>query len=55
MARRLRHGRDLGEPFDFLTWFEFDPEHAKAFDDEAGAGAQIEFTQARRSSAASFS
>ena len=25
VARRLHHGRDLGEPFDFLTWFEFAP------------------------------
>lgn len=33
VARRLHHGRELGEPFDFLTWFEFAPEHAKAFDD----------------------
>ncbi len=33
MARRLHHSRDLGEPFDFLTWFEFTPEHAKAFDE----------------------
>jgi hypothetical protein len=24
-ARRLHHSRDLGEPFDFLTWFEFAP------------------------------
>jgi hypothetical protein len=23
VARRLHHGRDLDEPFDFLTWFEF--------------------------------
>ena len=23
MARRLYHGRDLGGPFDFLTWFEY--------------------------------
>jgi len=23
VARRLHHGRDLGEPFDFLTWFEY--------------------------------
>ena len=23
VARRLYHARDLGEPFDFLTWFEF--------------------------------
>ena len=33
VARRLHHGRDLGEPFDFLTWFEFAPEHADAFDE----------------------
>jgi len=33
IARRLHHGRDLGEPFDFLTWFEFAPEHAAAFEE----------------------
>jgi len=33
VARRLHHGRDLGEPFDFLTWFEFAPEHAVAFEE----------------------
>jgi chlorite dismutase len=33
VARRLLHCRDLGEPFDFLTWFEFAPEHTKAFDE----------------------
>jgi chlorite dismutase len=32
IARRLHHARDLGEPFDFLTWFEFAPEHETAFD-----------------------
>jgi hypothetical protein len=32
VARRLHHSRDLGEPFDFLTWFEFAPEHEAAFD-----------------------
>lgn len=32
IARQLHHSRDLGEPFDFLTWFEFAPEHAAAFD-----------------------
>lgn len=32
VARRLHHGRELGEPFDFLTWFEFAPEHEAAFD-----------------------
>jgi chlorite dismutase len=33
VARRLHHSRDLGEPFDFLTWFEFAPEHEPAFDE----------------------
>lgn len=33
IARKLHHGRDLGEPFDFLTWFEFAPEHISAFDE----------------------
>lgn len=33
IARRLHHGRDLGEPFDFLTWFEFAPEHEALFDE----------------------
>ncbi len=33
VARQLYHARDLGEDFDFLTWFEFAPEHAPAFDD----------------------
>lgn len=32
IARRLHHSRDLGEPFDFLTWFEYAPEHEAAFD-----------------------
>ncbi|SEG66566.1 MULTISPECIES: chlorite dismutase family protein [unclassified Methylobacterium] len=32
VARRLHHCRDLGEPFDFLTWFEFAPEHESAFE-----------------------
>jgi hypothetical protein len=34
VARRLHHCRDLGEqePFDFLTWFEFAPSDAPAFD-----------------------
>jgi hypothetical protein len=34
IARRLYHCRDLGpeEPFDFLTWFEFRPDHEEAFD-----------------------
>jgi hypothetical protein len=33
IARRLYHCRDLGEPFDFLTWFEYAPEHADAFEE----------------------
>jgi hypothetical protein len=36
IARRLHHSRDLGEPFDFLTWFEFAPAHAAAFDELLG-------------------
>jgi len=33
IARRLHHGHDLGEPFDFLTWFEYEPREADAFED----------------------
>jgi chlorite dismutase len=33
VARRLHHGRDLGEPFDFLTWFEFAPQDAAGFEE----------------------
>jgi chlorite dismutase len=35
IARRLHHCRDLpgGEPFDFLTWFEFAPTHEARFED----------------------
>lgn len=33
VARRLHHCRELGEPFDFLTWFEYAPEHERAFDE----------------------
>ncbi|MFJ9535597.1 chlorite dismutase family protein [Herbaspirillum sp. NPDC101396] len=34
IARRLHHCRDLAavQPFDFLTWFEFAPADAAAFD-----------------------
>lgn len=31
IARKLFHCRDLAEPFDFLTWFEFAPEHEMMF------------------------
>src|SRR5262252_6677378 len=33
VSRRLHHGHDLGEPFDFLTWFEYSPEDANAFEE----------------------
>ncbi|HEV7802674.1 MAG TPA: chlorite dismutase family protein, partial [Burkholderiales bacterium] len=33
IARQLYHARDLGQPFDFLTWFEFAPEHSAQFDE----------------------
>jgi hypothetical protein len=36
IARRLHHGRDLGESFDFLTWFEFAPTDSDAFDELCG-------------------
>lgn len=37
IARRLHHGRDLGEQFDFLTWFEFAPGDEPAFDELVAA------------------
>lgn len=36
VARRLHHGRDLGEPFDFLTWFEYSRDAAAAFEELVG-------------------
>jgi len=36
IARRLHHARDLGEAFDFLTWFEYAPEHDALFDELVG-------------------
>src|SRR5262250_3443627 len=33
IARQLYHGRDIGEPFDFLTWFEYAPEYSEAFEE----------------------
>ncbi len=33
IARQLYHCRDLGQPFDFITWFEYAPEHAQAFEE----------------------
>jgi chlorite dismutase len=36
IARQLYHCRDLGEPFDFVTWFEFAPANAAMFEDLVG-------------------
>ena len=36
IARQLYHCRDLGEPFDFITWFEYAPEHADLFEELVG-------------------
>jgi hypothetical protein len=38
VARRLHHCRDLGvdEPFDFVTWFEYAPADAGAFEEIVG-------------------
>ena len=33
IARQLYHCRDLDEPFDFLTWFEYPASHAQAFEE----------------------
>ena len=33
VARQLYHSRDVGEPFDFLTWFEYAPEYSEAFEE----------------------
>jgi hypothetical protein len=32
ISRRLHHSRELAEPFDFLTWFEYAPEQSAAFE-----------------------
>jgi hypothetical protein len=33
IARRLHHSRELGEDFEFLTWFEYAPQDEVAFED----------------------
>jgi chlorite dismutase len=33
IARRLYHSRDLVQEFDFLTWFEYAPEHQALFEE----------------------
>jgi chlorite dismutase len=42
IARQLYHCRDLGEPFDFLTWFEYAPAHASLFEELVGMLRQTE-------------
>ncbi len=37
IARRILYGRDLGEPFDMVTWFEYSSRDQSIFDDLAGA------------------
>lgn len=32
IARKLYHSKDIREPFDFLTWFEYAPEHSELFE-----------------------
>jgi chlorite dismutase len=36
IARQLYHSRDLGEPFDFVTWFEYSRSDRQAFDELLG-------------------
>lgn len=51
IARKLHHCRDLSdsEPFDFLTWFEYAPEHSPAFDNLlASLRGTIEWTYVER-------
>lgn len=36
VSRRLHHSRDLGEEFDFLTWFEFAPADRGRFEELVG-------------------
>ncbi|MES2239366.1 MAG: chlorite dismutase family protein [Bacteroidota bacterium] len=33
IARKLFHSRDIGQPFDFLTWFEYAPSDEEAFEE----------------------
>lgn len=42
IARQLYHCRDLGGPFDFLTWFEYAPADSAAFENLVGALRQTE-------------
>lgn len=42
VARRLHHCRELGEEFDFLTWFEYAPADAEGFEQLVSALRQTE-------------
>ncbi len=42
IARRLYHSHDLGEPFDFLTWFEYAPASGQLFEELVGQLRQTE-------------
>lgn len=33
IAKQFHHSRDLGEPFDFLAWFEYSPEESGVFEE----------------------
>jgi len=33
VARKLFHSRDIGQPFDFITWFEYSESDVSAFED----------------------
>src|SRR5215469_854071 len=35
VARQLYHRREIGLPFEFLTWYEYVPQHSEAFEDLA--------------------
>jgi hypothetical protein len=32
IARKLFHCRDIGQPFDFITWFEYSESDVSAFE-----------------------
>lgn len=36
IARKLYHCRDIGEQFDFLSWFEYAPSDSEAFEELVG-------------------
>src|SRR6266849_5807810 len=42
IARRLYHSHELGEPFDFLTWFEYAPASTELFEELVGKLRQTE-------------